>query len=124
MARSLELIDLTTQETVYHSKATNHDNRLGLAHVESFSDISGVDLYEDHEYQVRAVYENTTDEPQDSMAVFYLYLADQEFRKPTAEDLASRLKNDPFLKTKDWSRAPLRGADALSPAPRGSGSMM
>jgi hypothetical protein len=83
-AESLELRDLTTDQTVYESRARNTPDRIGLDHVDSFSSAEGIPLYKDHEYELVSRYNNTTSEDQDSMAVMYLYLLDQEIRKPGA----------------------------------------
>ena len=80
-AESLELRDLTTGETVFKSAARNFDDKIGLAHVDYFSSGDGIPLYKDHEYQMISVYDNTTGEDQDSMAVMYLYLRDKVFEE-------------------------------------------
>jgi len=77
-AESLELRDLTTGETLFESAAENFDDHIGLARVDSFSSREGIPVYADHEYELVSVYDNTTDEDQDSMAVMYLYLHDRE----------------------------------------------
>jgi hypothetical protein len=55
---------------------------VGLDHVDHFLSVAGLPLYKGHEYEVVSVYENTSGEEQDSMAVFNLYLRDKEFKKP------------------------------------------
>lgn len=84
-AESLELRDLTTGEIVFHSKAENYDDKIGLARVDYFSSREGLPVYRDHEYEMVSVYENTTDEDQDSMAVMYLYLRDHSFDRKKVE---------------------------------------
>ncbi len=83
-AESLELRDLTADRTVYHSRARGSEGRIGLDHVDHFSSREGVPLFKDHEYELVSVYENTSDEPQDSMAVMYLYVLDHDFHRPGA----------------------------------------
>ena len=78
-AESLELRDLTADQTVFKSRAENFEDRIGLARVDSFSSEEGIPLYADHEYEMISVYNNTTDTPQDSMAVMYLYSHDKHF---------------------------------------------
>lgn len=78
-AESMELKDLTTGETVFKSKVKGANNRIGIDDVEYFSSPVGIPIYKDHEYQVISVYNNTSDEEQDSMAVMFLYLLDKEF---------------------------------------------
>lgn len=75
-AESLELRDLTTGTTVFRSGTEGFEDRIGLARVDAFGSAEGLPVYRDHEYEMVSVYENTTDEPQDSMAVMYLYLRD------------------------------------------------
>jgi len=80
-AESLELRDVTTGETVYRSRATNRRDRIGLAHVESYSSEDGLRLYRDHEYALISVYNNTSGEQQDAMAVMFVYMVDANFEK-------------------------------------------
>lgn len=84
-AESLELIDKTTGKTVFKANAKQTDGKIGLAHIDHFSSVEGLPIYKDHEYELVSVYNNTTDENQDSMAVMYLYVHDVHFRKPTPE---------------------------------------
>lgn len=78
-AESMELKDLTTGETVFRSNVVGTANRIGIESVEYYSSQEGIPIYKDHEYQVISVYDNTSDEDQDSMAVMFLYLLDKEF---------------------------------------------
>jgi len=82
-ATSLTLRDLTTDTIVFRSRARGPKTGIGLDHVESFSNEEGIPIYADHEYELVSVYENTTDEVQDSMATMFLYLLDRDFVKPT-----------------------------------------
>ena len=75
-AESLTLKDLTTGEVLFESRAENFDDRIGLARVDAFSSVDGVPVYPDHEYELISVYDNTSGEMQDSMAVMYIYLRD------------------------------------------------
>ncbi len=77
-AESLELYDLTADQTVFKSHAENRKEGIGLNHVDAFSSIEGVPVFKDHEYELISVYNNTTEEDQDSMAVMYLYLLDRD----------------------------------------------
>ncbi len=78
-AESLELRDLTSGEMIFKSRARNLEDRIGLAHVDSLSSGEGIEVYADHEYELVSTYDNTTGEPQDSMAVMYIYLRDKRF---------------------------------------------
>ena len=79
-AESLELRDLTTDQTIFKSKAKNFKDEIGLEVVDFFSSKEGILLYKDHDYEIVSVYNNTTEEDQDSMAVMYLYLLDKKFQ--------------------------------------------
>lgn len=78
-AESLELRDVTTGETVYKSIAKNTTDMIGLAHVDAYSSVEGFPLYHSHEYELCAVYDNTSGADQDSMAVMFMYMLDKEF---------------------------------------------
>jgi hypothetical protein len=88
-AESLELRDLTTGTTIYKSLARGVPGKIGLSQVDAFSSAEGVPLYKDHEYELISVYDNTSAEEQDSMAVMYLYALDAEFVPPGASGAAS-----------------------------------
>ncbi len=75
-AESLELRDLTIDATVFKSKAENFAERIGLRRIDSYGSQEGIPVYANHQYEMISVYHNTTDEPQDSMAVMYIYLRD------------------------------------------------
>ncbi len=87
-AESLELRDLTTGETVFESAAKNYEDRIGLAHVDHLESEEGIEVFADHEYEMVSVYDNTSGEPQDSMAVMYMYLWDRELDRRLARGLA------------------------------------
>lgn len=78
-AESMELRDLTTGETVFKSNVKGAEGKIGIDSVEYFSSAEGIPLYKDHEYQLISVYDNTSSEDQDSMAVMFLYVEDKEF---------------------------------------------
>ena len=77
-AESVELRDLTTDETLFRAAAHPPDHGIGLAHIESFTSPTGIPVYLDHEYEIVSVYENPTGVDQDAMAVLYLYFYDAE----------------------------------------------
>lgn len=81
-AESLELLDLTTGNSLFKSKARNLQERIGLQHVGYLSSPQGIPVYEEHEYEIISAYNNTSGQDQDSMAVMYLYLADRDFKRP------------------------------------------
>lgn len=80
-AESLALRDLTAGETLFASTAQNFEDRIGLARVEALASAEGLPVYADHDYELVSVYNNTSDQPQDSMAVMYIYLRDLELER-------------------------------------------
>ena len=90
-AESLELRDLTTGESLFKSEAKNLDGRIGLTHVDHLESAEGIEVFADHEYEMVSVYNNTSDEPQDSMAVMYMYLWDRELDRRLERGDAPRL---------------------------------
>lgn len=83
-AESLSLKDLTTGEIIYTSEPTQKTGAVGLANVPYYSNQEGIPLYKDHEYSMISVYDNTTADEHDAMAVFGIYAIDHDFN-PTAE---------------------------------------
>jgi hypothetical protein len=83
-AESLELRDLTTDETVFKAYARNTADRVGLEAVDSYSSAEGLPIFKDHEYGLISIYANESGEPQDAMAVMLLYVHDKGFRNPGA----------------------------------------
>jgi len=83
-AESLELRDLTTRSTVFKSRTRGLGDKIGLSRVEHFASAEGIPVFQGHEYELVSVYDNTTGEDQDSMAVMFLYLAEKDFKKPGA----------------------------------------
>ena len=81
-AESLELRDVTENKSLFHSRVRNLEGEIGLASVDYFSSEEGIPVRKDHEYELVSVYNNTTADNQDSMAVMYLYLLDKEYRGP------------------------------------------
>jgi hypothetical protein len=78
-AESMWLRDLTTDETVYTANAVNFEESTGLEHVDFYSSEKGIPVFKEHQYELGVIYDNTTAEDQDAMAVFNLYTHDKEF---------------------------------------------
>jgi len=80
--RSAEFMCHSNLNYLYHARAKNRVLEIGLEHVDHFSSEKGIPVYKDHEYELVTVYDNTSGQPQDSMAVMFLYMLDRDFRKP------------------------------------------
>jgi len=87
-ARSLEMRDMTTGETVFLAKAENPPNGIGLTHVDEFSSPDGVLIDHAHKYSLISTYDNPTKVNADSMASVFLGLDDPELAVPTSDELA------------------------------------
>jgi hypothetical protein len=81
-AESLTLRDLTTGTDLFTARVTPSEGRVGIDRVDAFESVEGMQLHKGHEYEVVSVYDNKSGKSADSMAVFYLYLADRDFVKP------------------------------------------
>ncbi len=81
-AESIALKDLTAGTTVFQSKAHNYPDRIGLREVEFYSSVEGIEMHKDHQYELVSIYNNTSGEQQDSMAVLFMYALDKEFEPP------------------------------------------
>ena len=82
-AESIELVDLTAGKSIYKSRARNFEDKIGLEHVDYYSDEKGAQLFKNHEYELVSVYDNTTKDTHDSMAVLNMYALWKNFEKPT-----------------------------------------
>lgn len=82
-AESASLFDLTDNSIVFRSAASGPTDRIGLTSVESFSSKDRLLLFEDHEYELDSVYNNTTNVDQDSMAVMFIDVLDKNFKLPS-----------------------------------------
>lgn len=91
-AESMWLRDLTTDEILYTAKAVNFEESIGLEHVDLFSSEEGIPIFKDHEYELVAIYDNTTTEDHDAMAVFNLYTHDKKFDKAAFAPIVAEAK--------------------------------
>jgi hypothetical protein len=87
-AESLELFDRTADESVFRAEVQGSTDRIGIERVPYFSDLDGRAMVADHEYELVSIYDNTSGEEQDSMAVMYLYLYDPTWKKPDLSQVA------------------------------------
>ena len=61
--------------------------RCGDGSIEStpfYSSAEGLPIYHDHDYNLVSVYNNTTSSDQDAMAMMYVYMKGNQFRRPEA----------------------------------------
>jgi hypothetical protein len=77
-ATSIALFDKTLGETLFRSKITNHQEKIGLSKIEQYSSEEGVWLYKDHDYELVLDVDNTTTTNQDMMASMFLFFYDKE----------------------------------------------
>lgn len=89
-AESLTLRDLTTGADVYEAHTKQRPGRVGLVHVDHYSGEEGIPLYAGHQYELISVYDNTSEQDVDSMAVMYLYMRDHRFQRPDLAALTRR----------------------------------
>jgi len=87
-ARSLEMRDMTTGQTVFLAKAENPAAGIGLTHVDEFSSAEGTPIDHTHKYSLISTYDNPTNANADSMASIFLGLDDPEFVTPASDQLA------------------------------------
>ena len=71
--RSMRLTDVTTGEVLWHTEVAYEASRIQIAKIPTYVSTEGFPLLPDHEYEIEAYYENTTDEDVDAMAVMDLY---------------------------------------------------
>lgn len=100
-AESLELIDRTAGKTLFKSHVENYQDKIGIKRI-NYYEGEGIDLFTDHQYELVSIYNNTSGEDQDSMAVMYMYLHDRNFRPPKGS------KSEQFI----------RGPHAVAAAPQ------
>ena len=81
-SESVELRDVTKDQSVFKSNTRNYTDRIGLEHMDYYSSVEGLPLYKNHEYELVSGYNNTTTIEQDSMASMFFYVVDKEFKKP------------------------------------------
>ncbi len=94
-AESLELIDRTLGESVFKSRVRSPDDRIGILEVDHFTSVEGLQFYADHDYELVSVYNNTSGEPADSMAVMYIYFKDGGFVKPDLSQIVLDSAEEP-----------------------------
>jgi hypothetical protein len=84
---SLELYDITAQKSVLKINAEDYRDKVGVARMGEFQSEDGILVTPDHQYELRAEYNNTTSADSDAMAILYLYLLEKDFHGPTSKSL-------------------------------------
>lgn len=77
-ATSIALFDKTSKQYIFKSKITNHQDRIGITGIESFSSVPGIWLYADHAYELQLEVNNTTSEQKEMMGSMSLFFYDKE----------------------------------------------
>jgi hypothetical protein len=72
---SVALIDKTAKKTVWTGYARNAQGIRHIVSTDFYSDVDGLPLYHDHEYELEVVYDNPTTEPIDAMGALRAFVA-------------------------------------------------
>ncbi len=72
---SMKLTDVTAGEVLWETELGYDEDgdRVQIVEIPVFSSREGFLLHSDHEYEIESVYDNSSSEPVDAMAVMYLY---------------------------------------------------
>ncbi len=87
---SVELYDITARQSVLKIQAEDYPDKVGVARMGEFRSERGVVISPEHQYEIRAEYNNTTRTDSDGMAVMYIYLLEKDFHRPTVNTLQAR----------------------------------
>jgi hypothetical protein len=77
---SARIVDRASGETVLELRARQLEGRVGIAEMEEYSSTTGLLFDAERRYDLVIVYDNTTEQPIDAMAIVYLFLHDRGFR--------------------------------------------
>jgi len=69
----MRLTDLTDNKVLFQANVENEPDRDQIASISHYSSEEGFRIYKDHEYEIEALYDNTTDHDVDAMAMMVLY---------------------------------------------------
>jgi hypothetical protein len=69
----LRFTDVTAGEVLWETRVINEPDRMQITEIPVYSSAEGFPVYKDHEYEIEAFYDNTTDHDIDAMASLYLY---------------------------------------------------
>ncbi len=70
---SMRLRDVTADEVLWEAVVENEPDRVQIARIPAYSSAEGFPLRRDHEYEIEARYDNTSDRPIDAMAMMGVY---------------------------------------------------
>lgn len=69
----MRLTDLTDDKVLFQADVEHEPSRDQIANITSYSSEEGFPVKKDHVYEIEAVYNNTTDQDVDAMAMMFLY---------------------------------------------------
>jgi hypothetical protein len=74
----MRLSDTTTNEILWQTNVKNEPDRVQIAEIPPYSSVEGFTLHADHDHEIEAYYENTTDHDVDAMAMMYLFVTESK----------------------------------------------
>lgn len=77
-ATKIMLFNKTTQQPIFESNITNHQNSIGLKNIENFSSKEGIWLFANQDYEIVLEVNNTSASEQDMMGSMFLFFYDKE----------------------------------------------
>jgi hypothetical protein len=77
-ATKIMLFNKTTQQPIFVSNITNHQNSIGLKNIENFSSEDGIWLFANQDYEIVLEVNNTSATEQDMMGSMFLFFYDAE----------------------------------------------
>ena len=77
-ATKIMLFNKTTQQPIFVSNITNHQNSIGLKNIENFSSEEGIWLFANQDYEIVLEVNNTSAIEQDMMGSMFLFFYDKE----------------------------------------------
>lgn len=77
-ATKIMLFNKTTQQPIFVSNITNHQNSIGLKSIENFSSEEGIWLFANQDYEIVLEVNNTSAIEQDMMGSMFLFFYDKE----------------------------------------------
>lgn len=69
----MRLTDVTEGKVVFQANAQHEPDRPQISHISHYASEEGFPIYKDHVYEIEALYNNTSDEAVDAMAMMVLY---------------------------------------------------